>query len=76
MIGRTLDGEVGRSQTLFPCADTSLAKSSGSQFRLDGVMTAFLGTDGIGAAGIFRPGLKGCCCVLAVRAADWVDRRK
>src|SRR5690554_71760 len=78
VVGRALDGEVQRDfQSMIGCSAYQVTEIvSRAQFRMYRFMTSLLATDGIGAAGIVRPGFKRVVGSFAVSMANRVDRRK
>ncbi|KAI3480411.1 hypothetical protein L1887_57425 [Cichorium endivia] len=78
VVLRALDGEVeGDLQAMLGGGGHQAAEVlAATQLRVDRVVAAVRAADGVGAAGIVRPGLQGIVAALAELAADGVDRRE
>src|SRR5690606_7125041 len=78
MVGRALDGEIQRDLHAVPLGRGNEAAKilQRSEIRMDGGMTALLGPDRIGTAGVVRTAGKRVVRSLAEGPADGMDRHE
>src|SRR5262249_28900715 len=78
MVGRALHGEIKRHlQTVMAAGSDEAAEGvDRAEPRVDGIVSAFGGADGVRGGGVALGGAGGGVTALAVDAADRMDRRQ